>query len=152
MIECVKEEELEEIHDFINYCIWITYHEYFPEASREDLSYSMDQLLQVYDQMQLFMLKNKGRIIGTIALDRTSNTKGQLFLVYVHPDFQRKGIGSTLVSYVENIAKEMGLKSIFLFTIEKAKWAIKFYENLGYRITHKKEQEWGIDVFLEKEL
>jgi len=50
----------------------------------------------------------------------------------VHPDYQRFGIGRKLIERAFEEARENSFKEIVLRTWEKASWAQKFYEKLGF--------------------
>ena len=68
------------------------------------------------------------------------------------PEFQRKGIGTALVTYVEHEAERLGLKKLWLITAEKPYWAINFYNKLGYRQTARIERPWVNDLIMEKDI
>ena len=50
----------------------------------------------------------------------------------VHPNFQRKGIGKSLMDYAESFAKKNEYSSIRLDTFSQNKRNLKFYESRGY--------------------
>ena len=99
-----------------------------------------------------FVYKTAGKIIGTAALRILSETKGRLRMVGVLPEYQRKGIGTTLVKHIEDVAIQKGLQTIDLFTLKKATWAVSFYQKMDYKIVSSDSSPWGPDVFMEKEL
>ena len=152
MIQSAKKEELEEILNLVNLCRWEAYHPILPNVTKEHISYPLEKLEEILEEMLVFVYKDEGKIIGTIALDKLTNTHGQLLMIFVHPDYQRKGIGSSLVNYTEDIAKEIGFKELTLSTMEQAQWAVKFFEKLGYKIIKKEDHEVWMEVYLEKQL
>jgi GNAT superfamily N-acetyltransferase len=54
---------------------------------------------------------------------------GDLDLCYVHPSYQRRGIGRSLVFAMESQAREWGVQKIRLISTGSAR---AFYENFGY--------------------
>ncbi|MBW2972799.1 GNAT family N-acetyltransferase [Candidatus Woesearchaeota archaeon] len=68
--------------------------------------------------------------------------------VYIHPDFQRKGVGKNIVKNLEEIAKERGFESC---TLNSSSNALDFYKSLGYKDNGKKviEQD-GLTVTFTK--
>ncbi|MBO3808638.1 MAG: GNAT family N-acetyltransferase, partial [Candidatus Brockarchaeota archaeon] len=73
--------------------------------------------------------------------------------VYVLPEHQRKGVGTSLVTHVEAEARRLGLKKLRVPYVDaNAYWAINFYMKLGYRVVDKREKPWGYDLFFEKTL
>ena len=51
----------------------------------------------------------------------------------VHPDFQKKGIGKSLMDFAENYAGLKKCVSVRLDTFSKNKRNLKFYESRGYQ-------------------
>lgn len=88
-----------------------------------------DQLLPI-----AYVVTDSKKFVGTFSLrkyDLHSYTHLTPWLgsVLVHPDKRKQGIGSFLVQQAEEIAKEMGYSSLYLFTPNKAAW----YSQLGWR-------------------
>jgi len=50
----------------------------------------------------------------------------------VHPDFQKKGLGKSLMDFAENYAKDNSYVSVRLDTFSENKRNLKFYESRGY--------------------
>jgi len=84
-----------------------------------------------------------GKIVATISLRDPSSGKGAEWYVQedvahfnqfaVEPLQQGYGIGSRLLEFTENRAREMGAKELALDTAEPAKHLTRFYEKRGYR-------------------
>jgi GNAT superfamily N-acetyltransferase len=74
---------------------------------------------------ELWVAEEDGRVVGLAAIG--ADTLGQL---YVHPDFQGRGIGSAL------LAKTMELRSagFTLWTFPANEGACRFYERHGLRV------------------
>jgi GNAT superfamily N-acetyltransferase len=51
----------------------------------------------------------------------------------VEPEYQNMGLGSILMNFIEDYAKQNGKKKIILDTSEKAGHLIKYYEKRGYK-------------------
>ena len=43
------------------------------------------------------------QVVGYVVLDYTFFTRGFISMLYVHPDFRRRGVGSVLVRHAESI-------------------------------------------------
>lgn len=113
---------------------------------------SAEDLLENFQRMTFYVCKTEGRIVGVAALYVESEGIGRIRWVYVLPQYQRKGIGTALLTHLEREAGKMDLKRLRLLTAEKAYWAVNFYVKLGYSVTDRIERPWGFDVSLEKEL
>jgi len=57
----------------------------------------------------------------------------------VDPDFQKQGIGSKLLDFLEDYCRKKGLNELALDTSDKALHLIEYYEKRGYRFisTHQ---------------
>ena len=53
----------------------------------------------------------------------------------IHPDFQKKGIGTKIMKILIEKVKDKGYTSIGLFAWEKNPGNIRFYEKFGFRKT-----------------
>ncbi len=53
-----------------------------------------------------------------------------LAAVYVAPDYRNKGIGAQLVKGIENAARSLGIRKLYLFTPDQE----KFYARLGWSL------------------
>ncbi|MCU9613050.1 GNAT family N-acetyltransferase [Caldibacillus lycopersici] len=93
----------------------------------------------------LYVLKENERIAGAIVLNKWQAEEWQeiswqfeesdCLIVHtfcIHPDFQRQGLGSTLLRLVEEHAKARGYTSIRLDAFAGNPSAWKFYERKGY--------------------
>ena len=83
-----------------------------------------------------------GRVVGTGCLKlHDTDTRSELTLwivgIYVEQNQRRKGLGSTIVSTLEGIAKNFGTQRLYLYTPHSA----EFYARLGWgeyeRTTYK---------------
>jgi ribosomal protein S18 acetylase RimI-like enzyme len=101
-----------------------------------------DTIKRIKNSECYLALKNK-KVVGTVTLnfpdkayshswyDRTEvTTFNQLA---VDPNYQRQGIASILLSYIEKRAFEMGAKELSCDTASEATHLIDMYKNRGYR-------------------
>lgn len=70
-------------------------------------------------------------VVGSI-LGMGDGWRGTLWRLAVHPQYQKRGIGTKLVKGMENRLKSLGCKRIILL-VDKSNAAIKFYQKLGYK-------------------
>ena len=79
--------------------------------------------------------------------------EGKFWGLYVHKDFQGKGVGTKLLTKAENSLREMGIKKVAVLASISAK---QFYSNKGYRVKKKHLHQMGnkqMDSYLmEKQL
>ena len=58
----------------------------------------------------------------------------------VSPDFRGRGLGSRLVRHIENLARERGVRSVYLLTTD----AGSFFERCGYAVAERVSAPAGI--------
>jgi len=74
------------------------------------------------------------QIVGFCGLAMLKDGDGEIVTLYIHPDFQGKGIGSGLWNAGLDILKEAGCKRIWVWVLAKAR-AVQFYEEKGAVLT-----------------
>lgn len=57
----------------------------------------------------------------------------EIMLMYVHPDFQRQGIGEKLIFHAIDKMRRKGYGCAVLDTAEKNENARRFYEKIGFK-------------------
>lgn len=93
----------------------------------------------------IFVYINKSELLGTIIFsEEIWPTKNNFFIkeIFVKKEFQNKGIGKTLIRFVEKIGKKKNIKAINLLSNEKS-IAHKIYKKNSYK---------KVMALLEKEL
>jgi len=95
---------------------------------------------------ELYVAVDEKNIIGFIASGITLDNKQKAYIneLWLKPIYQKKGIGKTLVTFIEKIYKKKGVKIIRLVAKRKA-GAFKFYKKINYG-------EYKELVFMEKKL
>lgn len=89
-------------------------------------------------------------IIGCCILSDIGMQKIRLRQMAVHDSVQGKGIGASIMSFAENIAKDKGYKFMVMHARDTA---IGFYEKFGYKVKSDEFEEVGLSHhIMEKEL
>lgn len=101
-------------------------------ASRgEDVQHWKD-LLAKHDFMAA--LDSQGRIIGFSSM----NAEGYMHSMFVHKDWQGKGVATRLLSEAEKTAREYGARRIWA---EVSITARPFFEKRGYRVVREQKEK-----------
>jgi GNAT superfamily N-acetyltransferase len=82
-------------------------------------------------------LEQEGSVLGVMGIQ----DRGDVTLIrhaYVRTRFQKQGIGSRLLHYLESLTE----KPILVGTWKDAGWAISFYERNGYALVTDEEKDW----------
>lgn len=83
---------------------------------------------------------NDDIVIACGRLQENENKIGQIRFMAVSENYQGKGLGKKIVSFLEERGKKMELKSVELQARDNA---VKFYESCGYSIKEKSFLLWG---------
>jgi len=99
-----------------------------------------------FSKDELYIATDEKEIMGFISSNITSDNKKKAYIreLWLRPAYQKKGIGKTLVEFIEEIYKKKGVKTIRLLAKKNA-GAFNFYKKIKY--TELKEM-----VFMEKKL
>ena len=73
-----------------------------------------------------------GRIVAMGALKRLTDDRAEICRMRVHPDLQRRGLGTRILSKLEERAREMGFRTLTLETTAGQVAAIGMYAKAGY--------------------
>lgn len=117
--------------------------------------FEMPPLLQTVEEMRAEFLDKivlkaeiEGRIVGSVRASQQSETC-LVRRLFVHPDFQRRGIASALMQRIE--VYFASATRFELFTGYKSAGNIRLYERLGYTIFKRETAGEGLAfVFMEK--
>ena len=107
-------------------------------------------------------LKNGDFIVGELnnkivamgAFKKISDNRAEIKRIRIHPDYQRKGFGQTILDELEKRASKLGYKILQLDTTDKQIPAQKFFEKNDYVKTKTERLEkHGLDIiYYEKRL
>jgi len=84
------------------------------------------------DYSLLYVVEDKGKIIGSIALRDMGRGTGKLKRMYIIREYRDKGLGQKLFDKLIDFAIKKDFKRIILSTEKRLKPAIKFYEKNGF--------------------
>ena len=73
-----------------------------------------------------------GQIVGTVALDRRSDTTAELRRMSVTEKARGKGVGKLLLFALESFAEEKGYTQVYLTTTTAQQPAMNMYEKAGF--------------------
>lgn len=119
---------------------------YRPIFQNDEVSFNVITVLNVIDEIKEIGIDNTyiydDGIVKGMARYSTKNGEFQFCELYIEPFFQNQGIGSALMDFVEEKAKELNFKSMYLLVLEKNPEAMKLYERKGF-VNTKERQEFA---------
>lgn len=146
-------KDASEVLSVINKSNAEAYRKIIPPKYFKEPVFTYGELLKKFSEMTFYTFELKGEIVGVAALQTESQCLGNVRFVYVLPEHQRKGAGTSLVTYIEAEARKLGLKTLRVpYVNVNAYWAINFYTKLGYKVVDKRKKPWGYNFFFEKAL
>ena len=78
----------------------------------------------------LVAVNDAGELTGFTAVHPSD---GEMYLLFVHPDHARRGVGRALLDAAHDVLRTAGCREVFLHTDEQNEPALAFYEAAGYR-------------------
>jgi GNAT superfamily N-acetyltransferase len=94
----------------------------------------------------LWVASGNGSLAGSVAIDgRQSLTGGaRLRWFIVAPRFQGQGVGTALIRKARDFCREVGHRSVFLWTFQGLEAARRIYEAHGFVLSQQYSvQQWG---------
>lgn len=115
----------------------------------QPLRQTLKQLEEEFDQQVILKAEMDGLIVGSV---RAFVEQGTCYIgkLIVHPEYQNKGIGTTLMNEVETYFN--GCLKFQLFTGDKSLRNLHLYTKLGYKEFKSEEINANLKIiYLEKE-
>ena len=90
------------------------------------------------NKKQTAVLLLNDQVIGFITLDKNrdqdyDDQTGEIWGIYLHPDYWHQGLGSKLIQWGIEELKERGYKKITLWVLKDNKSSRRFYEKNGFK-------------------
>ena len=152
MIERASSNDLNKILDVINISNREAFSKIIPKEYFKSPILTIEELKHDFEVMEFYVYRLNSEIVGVAALHIESKNSGRIRWVYVLPEYQRRGIGTALIKFIQDRTKRIGLKRLWLVTPERAYWAINFYKKLSFEMKDRIERPWGFDAVMYKEL
>jgi GNAT superfamily N-acetyltransferase len=134
MIRKCKATDREIIHRIINDAA-LAYKGVIPWDCWHEPYMSMAELMGEMGEMTFFGWEEEGGLLGVMGFQPVKNVT-LIRHAYVLPEYQRRGIGSSFLSYARDLAKTR----LLVGTWSDATWAIRFYEKHGFQLLPNKEE------------
>lgn len=117
-----------------------TYQELYPEQQDyQHLKFTVDRYLSTQTPLWFVTTSDRDQTVNIaclwlgIAIDQINGIRHpNIFLIYVHPDHRRQGIGRALMVHAEAWSKAKGYSQIGLQVFATNQPAIALYQQLGY--------------------
>ena len=84
-------------------------------------------------QGDFWLLRDGGRMIGSIALRALDHSTGEVKRFYLLPEYRRKGCGKRLLEKAIQTAPQFGFKKLRLDTTSRSTTAIHLFQKYGFK-------------------
>ena len=109
--------------------------DYLTFASQDACAHALGISALKKPDVKMFTARtDKGELLGCAALKTLTGEDGEIKSVRTHPDHLRKGVSRALMVHIESVARDAGLKTLYLETHNTPPYAAacRLYEKLGY--------------------
>lgn len=144
------------IVELIQHTYKVSYQGYLPDKYLNDLHITEDILTKWNDRLkrhECYVVQEQEQIVAFLMLEDEPTEIFEICVLYVKPNYQKKGIGSLLVKYACEIKEKSGYKLCKVWTMKNGP-SIAFYNKMGFFTTNE-EQLWKFDnriIKMEKRL
>lgn len=84
---------------------------------------------------RLFIVKENEKILGFVTLASEIKSTIELDIFYIHPDYQRKGVGCFLLKNLLQVLKKKNVSKVIIWTLKEVKTSNAFYQKMGGILT-----------------
>ena len=133
------------------------YSAYLPDAYLKSLPSNQEEIEKIRRTLlthEAWVAEENKRIVGFSWIEPLEKEVFELVTIYIHPDFQKQGIGTALMEHVCQQKKKEGYQKVVLWTIKDGP-SLGFYHKKGCVFSSVPEKLWRFDiplVRLEKKL
>lgn len=106
-----------------------------------------------------YVWEEQNQVSAMLSFGNTADTDiaeaFEIWRIYVAAQFQKKGIGKSLLDFAEQQAKKQGYKNIVIWAFKDNSRAVSFYQKSGYYIDKEEylgEPYFAVGVRLKKEI
>lgn len=86
-----------------------------------------------------FVAMEKDKVVGAAGGGMTSETTGELFVIYLDPTRRNEGIGTLLLDAITEQQKDLGATEQWVSTPKNNHKGIPFYEARGFHFQYEKD-------------
>ncbi len=133
--------------------IWTEH--YVPIIGRKQVEYMLDEFQspeaissQVEKGCEYFLLEVDGKAVGYLALvEKNNNLK--ISKIYVRSEYRGNGLGTYLMNFARQKAKERNLERIWLRVNKDNDSSIEWYKKQGFSIKEANKKSIGQGYFMD---
>jgi diamine N-acetyltransferase len=153
-IKSATREDIDQISSLASY-IW---HNHYPGIISEEQIRYMLQLMyshevierELFEGIDYLLIYEEKLLIGYASYGPGQNLKeAKIHKLYIHPDYQGKGIGQSVVEDIEDKCRGKGYEILTLSVNKRNSQAIRAYERYGFKISESVEVDIGNNFIMD---
>jgi GNAT superfamily N-acetyltransferase len=109
---------------------------------------TIESITEDFNTYEFFKITISNSVLGALKVKVLANNVLWIGRLIVHPDYQKQGLGRALMKYIEK--KYDHVAGYELFTAQKSKRNIRFYQSLHYTIVDQFTEPGHSDIVLVK--
>ncbi len=136
----------------------VNYRGYLPDDYLDNMPFDaavVERTANYINEHEYYVAEKEGQVLGFASCEYPADGTVEIMMLYVHPDFQRQGVGSFLVNEICRLKKSAGYNKLILWTLQNGP-SLGFYQKIGFLQTKGVSAKfWKLDlpiIQLEKEL
>lgn len=137
------------------YKIWNAH--YVPIIGQNQVDYMLHKFQnfnaissQIKNGYEYFLISNNKKAVGYLCLiTNTSKKKLMISKIYIDQNEKGHGFGTQLINFTKKLAKEKGMKTVWLTVNKNNSATIKWYKKLGFEITDEIKMDIGNDFIMD---
>lgn len=138
IIRVAKKSDIVELKDLFQYTVLVINRCNYSQEEVEDWASCGDDLSEIEEMIKthffIVAINQQSKIVGFSSI----TSKGYLHNMFVHKDFQGKGIATMLLKEIEQYAAQTGISQI---TSEVSLTARPFFEKRGYIVEAEQKRK-----------
>ncbi|WP_139905275.1 GNAT family N-acetyltransferase [Clostridium thermarum] len=120
-------------------------------GSTAALTESVEDIEVDIETKHCFVAELDGVIVGSVRIEIREDNTAYLSRFGVAVNYQNHGIGASLLDYVDDVMRELGVSRIYLHTASKILSLVRFYYGRGFYIDSTTKDRGYIRALLCKE-
>jgi GNAT superfamily N-acetyltransferase len=107
--------------------------------------FTPERICEISKTREIYVALDNELILGT-----ASRKDDTIYTVFVHPEYHGRGIGTSLMHHVEQLARMSGYSST---KVPASVTSVGFYEQMGYqKVMEVRTEEAGLNIIMTKNL
>jgi len=135
MIRQLSHKDMDAIYEIINQAAR-AYRGVIPDDCYHEPYMPKQKLRREMESMIFFGWEEEGQLVGVMGFQPVQDVT-LIRHAYVLPNYQRKGIGTRLLTHLKRMTKT---RCLLVGTWSDASWAIDFYQKHGFRLMPNKDE------------